>query len=397
MDIKLQIDTKTFVRFWLVVIGFVVAGLLIFLARDALMVIGIALFLALALSVPVAKISKWLPGRSRVGATLLSFLAVLGVLGALIFLVIPPVVQQTAKFAETLPEMVSQVTTRWSGLQGVIDEYNLQPQVDAALQSIQENATNLASNVGRTVVSSIGSFFSAIIVTILVLVLAFLMLIEGPKWMRLFWGTYSDKVRMNKHKKLAEKSYNVVTGYVTGQLTVAAIGAVASGLGVAIISLIVLDIPMNLAIPSAVIAFILALVPMFGSTIAGIIISLLIALTSFPAAIAFAVYYIIYQQIENNFISPYVQAKKINLSALAVLVAVTIGLYMFGLIGGLIAIPIAGMIRVFFDEYFFKPRKLAQEKALAGQPRSDYKSLRETIAEAIQKKQAKAKAKTTKK
>ena len=95
---------------------------------------------------------------------------------------------------------------------------------------------------------------------------------------------------------------------------------------------------------------------MFGATIAGLLITALLAFNAPVAAIIYIVYFFIYQQIENNFVAPQVQANKVELSALAVLGSVTIGLYLFGLLGGIIAIPIAGSIRVLIDEYL-KSRK----------------------------------------
>ena len=90
---------------------------------------------------------------------------------------------------------------------------------------------------------------------------------------------------------------------------------------------------------------------MFGATIAGVLVGLMLLLNSATAAIIYVVYFIVYQQIENNLISPTIQAKKVELSALIVLVSVTIGIYVAGLIGGVIAIPIAGTIKVLFEEY----------------------------------------------
>lgn len=362
MKVKIEIDTKTFVRFWLVVIGFALAGLAIFSAREALIIVGISLFLALALNVPVSQIAKRLPGKSRVGATAISYVAVVSLLSAVIFLVIPPIIQQTAKFAQTLPEFVETATTQWHGLQGFIDTYGLQPQVDQALESLQESTSSWASNVGQAVIGGIGSVLSFFVSAFLVIVLTFLMLIEGPKWLNKLWALYKDPVRVKKHKSIANRVYNVITGYVTGQLTISSIGAVAAGLSVFVLSFIFPDVPANLAMPTAAITFLLSLIPMFGATIGGVIITALLAFNSIPAAIIYAVFFIIYQQIENNFIAPHIQAKKIDLSALAVLVAITIGLYMFGILGGVISIPIAGTIRVFFDEYFVTPRRSQSQK-----------------------------------
>jgi predicted PurR-regulated permease PerM len=100
---------------------------------------------------------------------------------------------------------------------------------------------------------------------------------------------------------------------------------------------------------------------MFGATIAGAIISLLLIFNSVPAGIIFAIYFMVYQQIENNFISPTIQSKRIELTPLAVLVAVTIGLYVFGVAGGIISIPIAGCIIVLVEDYLERSREVRVE------------------------------------
>lgn len=365
MKTRIDIDTKTFVRFWLVVIGFGLAIYAVIAASTALLILGISFFLALALSLPVSRLSKLLPGKSRVWATAIAYIAVIGFLGAIITLVIPPIVQQTAKFIQSVPSVIEATTSTSSALRGLIDEYNLQPQVDQAVESIQNSAGNWAGNVGQSVVAGIGSFFGFVTALILVLVLTFLMLVEGPKWMSRIWRLYIDRHRMETHKRIAHRIYGVVTGYVTGQLTVSAIGAAFAGLAVFILSLVFPALPSSLAFPTAAITFILSLIPMFGATIGGVIITALLAFNSIPAAIIYAIYFVVYQQVENNFISPHIQAKKIDLSALAVLGSVTIGLYMFGIVGGIIAIPIAGSVRVLIEEYLNSNRRRRQVEAKA--------------------------------
>jgi len=357
MKTLIDIDTKTFVRFWLVVIGFGLAILALYTAKTALLILGISLFLAVALNGPVSKIARRLPGRSRVGATAIAYVVVVALLGSIVFLVIPPIVQQTAKFVQSVPTVVDTATTQWQGLRGLIDQYNLQPQVDQALTSIQESTASWASNVGQSVVTGVGSFFAFITALILVLVLTFLMLVEGPTWMKRVWSLYRDKRTMETHKRVTSRIYGVVNGYVTGQLTVSSIGATCAGLVVFVLSLIFPVIPASLAFPTAAITFILSLIPMFGAMIGGVIITALLAFNSIPAAIIYAVYFIVYQQIENNFIAPHIQARKIELSALAILAAVTVGLYMFGVLGGIIAIPIAGSLRVLMEEYLISRKR----------------------------------------
>ncbi|HWT39697.1 MAG TPA: AI-2E family transporter [Dongiaceae bacterium] len=351
MRTKIDIDTRTFVRFWLVVFGIGIALLLLYKAQLGLIILAVALFLALALNRPVSWISKKLPGKSRVGATAIAYIAVIAFLVAIVVLVIPPVIQQTAKFAQTVPSIVDGATTQWKGLRDFVTQYNLQDQLDHALNSLKNSAEGWAGDVGRNVVAGIGSFFGFIAAFILVLVLTFLMLIEGPEWMKRIWSLYKDDSRMMRHRRLAVSMYNVVSGYVTGQLTVSAIGATCAGLFVFILSFVFPSVPAGLAMPTGAITFIFSLIPMFGATIGGVVIALLLALNNIPAAIVYAVYFVIYQQVENNFISPHIQSKRIDLSALMVLGAVTVGLYMFGVVGGIIAIPIAGSLRILVEEY----------------------------------------------
>ena len=357
MKVRIEIDTKTFVRFWLVVIGFAFAILAIYSARTALIMLGVAFFLALALNAPVSYLASHLPGKSRVAATAVAYILVVALLGVFAFLVVPPIVQQTAKFAETVPGLVENATTQWHGLSHLVDKYHLQPQVDSAINSIKNNTAGWATDAGRNVISGVGSVAATVASSFLVLVLSFLMLVEGPMWLKRLWGVYNDEEKMKYHHDLVHRMYAVVTGYVTGQLTVSAIGAAMSGIVVFILSLFFPLVPANLALPTVAIAFTLSLIPMFGATIGGILISILLAFNDLTAGVVFAVYFIIYQQIENNFIAPTIQARKLELSALTVLASVTIGIYIFGLAGGIISIPIAGCLKVLLEDYLARARK----------------------------------------
>lgn len=351
MKVRIEIDTKTFVRFWLVVIGFGLLGLMIYSAQTALIIVGAALFLAVALNGPVAKIAEKLPGNSRLGGTALAFIMIIVLIGGVVWFVIPPIIQQTAKFAQTIPELVDQANIQWVGLSEFIDQNHLRPQVDSALEDIKDQSAAWAANAGANILGSVGSIISFIVSLFLVIVISFLMLLEGPTWMKRLWGLYNDKDKMLRHKSVLRRINGVVTGYVTGQLAVAAIGALAAGSCVFILSFFFSEVPASLFMPTMMVVFIFTLIPMFGVIIAGVLVGLLLLLNSFTAALIYVIFFIIYQQIENNIISPAIQAKSVELSALVVLVAVTIGLYVAGIAGGVIAIPIAGTIKVLLEEY----------------------------------------------
>lgn len=351
MKVRIDIDTATFVRFWLVVIGFGLAGLMLYSARAALIILLVAFFLTLALNKPVARLARMLPNRSRLGGTALAFTSIVLLLGAFTWFVIPPLIQQSAKFAQTVPGLLDQANEQWVGLGEFIDDNGLRPQADSAIESAKAQASEWAAVLGTNIIDGVGSFATFLVSTFLVIVLSFLMLLEGPVWMKRFWSLYRDKPKMTRHKRVADKMYNVVTGYVNGQLTVSAIGALAAGLAVFVLSLIFQEVPGSLAMPTILITFILTLIPMFGSTLAGVVVGLLLLFNEPTAAIIYAIFFIAYQQIENNFIQPVIQAKRVELSALTVLVAVTIGVYVSGLLGGIIAVPIAGSIKVLLEEY----------------------------------------------
>lgn len=366
MKVRIEIDTSTFVRFWLVVIGFAAAILAIYSATTALTIIGVALFLALALNAPVSLLARHLPGKSRTLSTAIAFTAVVLFLGLFISLVIPPIAQQTAKFIDTAPDTVRNLSTQWQGFGDIVEKYHIQPQVDQAVKSIQDDFGNSLSNIGRGVITSLSSAFSMFAASLLVLVLTFLMLVEGPQWLERIWGLYRNKDRMKSHKRIVGRIHSVVNGYVGGQLTVSGIDALAAGATVFIIGQFFHEVPLNLALPTIAICFVLSLIPMFGATIAGVIIALLLSFNSIPAGIIFAVYFVVYQQLENNIIAPRIQAKRIELSPLAVLVAVTTGLYIFGIPGGILSIPVAGSIKVLIEEYLEHNRERREEREHEG-------------------------------
>ena len=361
MKVKIEIDTRTFVRFWLVVIGFVLVAWAIYSARTALFIIAAALFLAIAISPVVNRLSKILPSKSRVLSTAISYVAVIAVLGAIIFLAVPPIVDQTAKFAQNVPNLVDSATKQYAGLNNFVNHYQLQPEFTSFIKSIKTGATEFASSLGSILVTGIGSILSIMAAVILILVLTFLMLVEGPIWLERLWSVYNDKDKMENNRNILSRMYGVVTGYVTGQLSIAAIAGVVAGVSVFVLCLI-FNITTGLAIPAAAIVFVFALVPMFGETIGAILVSLVLALNNVTVAVIFLAFFVLYQQIDGNYILPKIQSKKIDLSALAIIISVAIGLYLFGPVGGIISIPIAGCVNILASDYFTNANKPSDKK-----------------------------------
>jgi predicted PurR-regulated permease PerM len=182
------------------------------------------------------------------------------------------------------------------------------------------------------------------------------MLVEGPMWMDRLWSLYSDKTQMHHHRMLVAKMYKAVTNYVVGQLSVSTIAGVVAGVMVLVLG-IIFAVPTNLAMPVAALIFLFSLIPLFGEMVGSLLVTLILLLNDVTAAIIFLVFFIIYQQIEANYISPKIQSKRNDLSVLTILTAVTIGIYLFGVVGAIISIPIAGCINVLIEDRFSKSKQ----------------------------------------
>lgn len=345
-----DVPTSTFIRFWLVMVGFLISLFIVYLSFKAIILVAISAFLAIALNTPVTGIAKRLPGRSRFGATALAYVIVMGALLTFVFFIAPVIIDQLVRFVRTLPAVVEELSRQSMWIQDLVSKYGLEQQYSDAIKNVQEQAAHVASSAGGSFISSIGSIVEAFTSTLLVVVMAFLMLVEGPTWVQRLWGLYKDAHKRERHQKIFSGMYKVINGYVNGQVVISGISAICA-LVVIIILGTLFDMPTNLAVPIAFILFVAGLIPMFGATIGAIIAALLIGINDTGAALIFLVYYFVYQQIENNFISPTVQSKTVEISALTVIIALTVGISLFGILGGLISIPIAGCIRVLVNDY----------------------------------------------
>lgn len=365
MKVKIDIETQTFVRFGLVIIGFALALLAINLAQGALITIGIAMFLALALNPPVSALAKRLPGKSRVGATAIAYLLVVALIGAILFLVVPPIVQQTGKFVTTVPSLIDKTMEKKPLLDNFLAQYNLRDALDQSITTVKDQIAGISTQLAGIAVGVVTGAFGWVVNAFFVLILGFFMLIEGPLWMKKIWDLYQDAEKREMHKASVEKMYRVVTGFVNGQIAVASIGASFVFITVFIMSLFPgLQLASNLALPLAAIVFVMELIPMVGAPLATILTGLILLLNSTTAALLFVAIYLVYQQVENNVIAPKIQSKNVELSILWILMALLIGSSIFGLIGGLISIPIAGCLRILLIDYLEYAKKRREKTTL---------------------------------
>jgi predicted PurR-regulated permease PerM len=181
-------------------------------------------------------------------------------------------------------------------------------------------------------------------------------------WTERFWRlAYTDKARREHPQGIAEKMYHVVTGYINGAALLGLMTAIVCGLAVFVATLVA-PVPIDVVIPSMLVMFVCAFIPMFGSPVSGTVVSLLLLLYSWPAALIFAAYFIIFQQIQNNIFVPKIFAKRVNISNLMVLIAVVIGTYCGGFLGILISIPAAGCLQILIREIIVRKKLSSQDK-----------------------------------
>lgn len=360
MSKTIETDVRTFVKFWLVPVGIMAVIFFLYKALTGLVIIGISIFLALALKPLVRKVNLFFnkhfgdDKKHQTTSAILAYLIVVLVIGGIILTIGPVVINETSKFIQQFPQTFQTNFGGWDGINNFGRTFgidNLQGEIANALSNLSHT---LVGNLGADFIASVSGVADIIMKIVLVLVLTFLFLLEGPSMSNALWNRLSagddDKKSITVAKRITAKMANVISTYVSRQMIVAVFDGLASGLIVLLLSLIFNFSP-AIAIPMGMTTMIFYMIPMFGQFIAGVLVTLILVVSSPIAAIIFAVVYIIYAQIENNVIAPKIQGNALNLPAVMILCAIVIGMYMFGIIGAIIAIPIAGCIRVLIDEY----------------------------------------------
>jgi predicted PurR-regulated permease PerM len=340
--LEVTVSNRTMARIILIVlitIGLVMAVVRI---KTALMLLFLAFFLALALNAPVIRIAKLLPGRikgSRLAATSISYLIVIAVLAVFFAYVIPPFVHNTEKFISAAPHLVKETQDQSSALGKFVREHHLQSEVNNLSKQISSKLTDIGGKLFVDIYGIVKDVFSLLAV----LALAFMMLVEGPRWLTFFKQLFLPFRDEKTISRVGKEMYAVIKGYVNGQVLLALIAAILVG---PVLFIMHVSYPVALM----VVVFICGLIPLIGHTIGAIILTVVALFHSITAAIIVLVWYIIYINFENYLLQPRIQANTTNMSPLLVFASIIVGINFAGLVGGLIAIPVAGVLRVLIIE-----------------------------------------------
>jgi predicted PurR-regulated permease PerM len=214
-------------------------------------------------------------------------------------------------------------------------------------QSLQDAIDRLSGSVP----SIIQDVLSGLLAFVTIFVLAFFFLSQSRALGSFAMGSVPEQHRAAV-RRVAADSARAVSGYMIGNLII----SVFAGLS-AFVCLLVLGVP-NPAVIALWVAF-ADMIPLVGATVGAVVAVAAGFFESTPAGVISLFFFVVYQQVENNVIQPKVMARRVNVNPLAVLISVLLGVELFGLIGAVLAIPVAGAIQVAVREVL-QERKLAK-------------------------------------
>jgi predicted PurR-regulated permease PerM len=305
-------------------------------AREVLVLVGLALFLAIGLDPAVRWLGRWLP---RWAATAVVTLVMVLVVGGFLAAAIPPLVSQATALAHELPRYLAELQDRSSTVGRLNKQYHLQERLTAALS--QDGGTGLFGGLlgaGQLVLTATGE-------TVTVVVLTIYFLYDLPRIRRLLYRLVPHS-RRDRAVMLGDEMFAKIGGFVLGNLITSGIAGAGT-----FVWLVAWRVPYPLLL--SLMVAILDLIPVVGSTLGGIIVTLVALTVSVPVAIFTALFYIGYRLAEDYLIVPRVIGRVIEVPATVTLVAVLFGGATLGIVGALVAIPVAASIRIVLLETVF--------------------------------------------
>jgi predicted PurR-regulated permease PerM len=254
-----------------------------------------------------------------------------GFLALFAWLVIPQAVRQTQELARDFPSYLDRLRTSTGTLGTMEAKYHLSER----LQQASSRLPDLAIGKIPSITAGAGSVIANTL-TVVVLTIYFLLGLERghSAGQRIVAGEHADR-----NSRIFDESLERIGGYVSGNIFISVIAGT-----LAFLVLEILDVPFAAAL--AVWVAIADLIPGVGAMLGAVVCVIVALFSSVGDGIAVAVYFIVYQRVENYLILPRVMTKAIDLSAPAVIITLLIGSSLAGLAGALIALPIAAALKV---------------------------------------------------
>jgi predicted PurR-regulated permease PerM len=305
-------------------------------ARSVLILIGLALFIAAGLDPAVAWLTRH--RAPRWAAVIAILLVVAGVLGAFVAAAIPPLTTQATALAHELPTYVHTLQNHNSELGRLNAKYHIEQKLASLLSSKGTALVGGVLGAGELVLSAASS-----LLVVAVLVIYFL---GAMPRIRLFAYRLAPQSRRARTILIGDEIFTKVGGYVLGNFLTSAIAGIGT-----YVWLLIFGIPYPILL--ALLVALLDLIPVIGSTVGGAIVSLVALTVSLPVAIATLGFYIAYRLAEDYLIVPRVLGRTVQVPAVVTVVAVLLGGALMGIVGALVAIPVAAALRLLLHEVAF--------------------------------------------
>jgi predicted PurR-regulated permease PerM len=332
-------STRAIVKVLLVTAATAAVLYLLYVVRSVLGLVFISVFLAVALG-PAVDFYQRRARMPRGVAILFVYLTILGAIVGLGLLVVPPIVNGVNHFVDKVPNYVQDLRKNKT-VRKYDNKYHVTDKLDKEAKKLPNRLGDAASALTSVTVG----VFSAIFKLVTVLVLTFFFLLDGKRMVQ--WALRQlPAERSERVRGVVQDVYQATSGYVVGNLIISLI----AGTGTYIV-LTILSVPF--AVPLSVLMAFLDLIPLVGATIGGVGIGIVAAISDFPTAlIVWAIYFIVYQQVENNILQPVIYRRTVALHPLVVLIAVLIGGSQLGVLGALIAIPVAAGLQILVKDWW---------------------------------------------
>jgi predicted PurR-regulated permease PerM len=332
------------------VLGALILIKFIALAQAGLTLMAIALFISLALDPAVNWFARRISRGWAVGAVLV--LAMLFV--ALIGLVLaPPLVDQISKFVNALPGLVGDLTKGHGPLGFLETKYHVVEKVEDATGGKGSGALTGAASPVLDVVKGVAA---TLVGALLIFFLTLFMLLEGPEWRERFMDLVPES-RRAPVERVGAGIYKAVSGFVIGNLLASLLAGI-----VATVILLAAGVPY--AVPVGLFVVLIELLPYIGPLVATVVMGAVAATQGLVPAIVVVTLIVIYHAIEGHSLRPLIYGRAVDLSPLAVLIAIILGTEVAGILGALAAIPVAGAVQLIFMEVLEHRKQAAQQVAV---------------------------------
>jgi len=305
-------------------------------ASSVLILIGLAFFIAAGLDPVVVWLNRH--GVRRWAAVLIVILALFAFVGGFIAAAIPPVSAQTSALINELPKYVHELQDHSSTLGKLNDKYHLQQRVTTLLSTKGSALAGGVIGAGKIVISTVSSILLVAVMTIYFLV--------GMPQVKLFLYHLIPRSRRTRAVLIGDEIFTKVGGYVLGNV----ITSFIAGFGT-FLWMLAWGIPYPALL--GLLIFLLDLIPVIGSTVGGAIVTLVALTVSIPVAIATLIFYIAYRLAEDYLLVPRIIGHTVKVPALGGMVAIVLGGVVMGIIGALIALPVAAAIQLLLEEITF--------------------------------------------